>query len=145
LSYGFSLAVLGSVLGIPAFLENFNLESGGQAESLLGATSALFAAGCALGGLFEAWIADRFGRVRTLQMLCALAVISSAIQGGAVHIAMFLIGRFLNGIGVGALLALVPVYMVEISPAATRGLLVGSHGFLIVTGHVSATFYPCAA
>jgi MFS family permease len=72
-------------------------------------------------------------------MLCALAVISSAIQGGAAHIAMFLVGRLFNGVAVGALLALVPVYMVEISPAATRGLLVGSHGFLIVTGHVSAT------
>jgi MFS family permease len=93
-----------------------------------------------MGALFESWTADRFGRVRTLQMLCALAVISSAIQGGAAHIAMFLVGRFLNGVGVGALLALVPVYMVEISPAATRGLLVGSHGFFIVSGHVSTPF-----
>lgn len=105
----------------------------------MGATSALFAGGCAFGALFEVWAADRFGRVRTLRMLCALAVITSAIQGGAAHIAMFLVGRFFNGVAVGALLALVPVYMVEISPAATRGLLVGSHGFLIVTGHVSAT------
>lgn len=92
-----------------------------------------------MGALAEAWTADRFGRVCTLQMLCALAVISSAIQGGAAHIAMFLVGRFLNGVGVGALLALVPVYMVEISSATTRGLLVDSHDFLIVTGHVSAT------
>ncbi|KAH7386664.1 general substrate transporter [Phaeosphaeria sp. MPI-PUGE-AT-0046c] len=144
-SYGFSLAVIGSVLGVPAFLKYFHLESGGNAESLLGATSALFAAGCALGALFESWTADRFGRVRTLQMLCALSVISSAIQGGAAHVAMFLIGRFLNGVGVGALLALVPVYMVEISPAETRGLLVGSHGFLVVTGHALAawTGYGC--
>ncbi|OAL05321.1 general substrate transporter [Phaeosphaeriaceae sp. SRC1lsM3a] len=145
LSYGFSLAVIGSVLGIPAFLKYFSLESGERAESILGATSALFAAGCALGALFESWTADRFGRVRTLQILCALAVISSAIQGGAAHIAMFLVGRFLNGVGVGALLALVPVYMVEISPAATRGLLVGSHGFLVVSGHALAawTGYGC--
>ncbi|KXJ88653.1 general substrate transporter [Microdochium bolleyi] len=139
-SYGFSLAVIGSVLGVPSFLSYFGLVSGANAESLLGATSALFAAGCAFGALFESQAADRYGRIRTLQACCAIAAISSAIQGGSVHVAMFLVGRFFNGIGVGALLALVPVYMVEISPAETRGLLVGSHGFLVVTGHAFAAW-----
>ncbi|KAL3420023.1 hypothetical protein PVAG01_08522 [Phlyctema vagabunda] len=139
-SYGFSLAVIGSVLGLNSFLEYFDLVNSANAQSILGATSALFAAGCAFGALLEIVLADKLGRVRTLQVTCALAVISSAIQGGSVHVAMFLIGRFLNGVGVGALLTLVPVYMVEISPAERRGLLVGSHEFLIVTGHALAAW-----
>lgn len=67
-------------------------------------------------------------------MLC---IISNAIQGGSVHVAMFLVGRLFNGIGVGLMLALVPLYQCEIAPAEARGQMVASHGLLIVSGHVS--------
>jgi len=49
--------------------------------------------GCAI----VAWLADKVGRVRTIQMICVLAVITAIIQGASVHIAMFLVGRFFNG------------------------------------------------
>lgn len=50
---------------------------------------------------------------------------------------MLLVGRFINGIGVGMIDVAVPIYQSEISPAKVRGRMVGSHGFLVVVGYVS--------
>lgn len=55
-------------------------------------------AGGAVGALGTGWIADRFGRRRTLQGLALLAGIASALQTGAVHVSMVLIGRLLVGV-----------------------------------------------
>jgi MFS family permease len=51
-----------------------------------------------IGCIITAWFADRFGRVRAIQLMCALGVISACIQASSVHIAMFLVGRFLGGL-----------------------------------------------
>lgn len=50
---------------------------------------------------------------------------------------MLLVGRFINGIGAGMIDVAVPIYQSEISPAKVRGRMVGSHGFLVVSGMVS--------
>lgn len=50
---------------------------------------------------------------------------------------MLLVGRFFNGIAVGMVDVSVPIYQSEISPPKVRGRMVGSHGFLIVSGYVS--------
>lgn len=92
-----------------------------------------------------AWLADKVGRVRAMQIICVLAIISAAIQGGAVHIAMFLVGRFFNGMAAGMVDVIVPIYQSEVSPAKTRGRMVGTHGFLVVVGYGLAgwTGYGC--
>lgn len=53
---------------------------------------------------------------------------------------MFLVARFLNGIGVGMINVTVPIYQSEISPAQHRGTLVGQHGFMLCVGYVSYLF-----
>lgn len=75
-------------------------------------------------------------------MISLICVVSAAIQTGSVHIAMFLVGRFLNGIGVGMMDVSVPIYQSEVSPARSRGRMVGSHGFLVVVGYVSGDNIP---
>lgn len=134
--------MIGSVLGLPSFYAYFDLDPKGpnaaRTNSILGATSGLFAGGGAIGALILTWLADKVGRVRALQITCALCVLSAAIEGGSVHIIMFLLGRFVSGVGVGLIVTLVPIYQSEISPAEVRGRMVGSHGFLIVTGYVGA-------
>lgn len=62
---------------------------------------------------------------------------SAVLQAASVHIGMLLVGRFINGIGVGMIDVAVPIYQSEISPAKVRGRMVGSHGFLVVVGYVS--------
>lgn len=135
-TFGFCNSSVGSIIGFPSFIQYFDLQpSASHTNSILGAMSGLFAGGSAIGALLLPWLADRFGRVRSLQLIALICIISAAIQAGAVHIAMFLVGRFFSGIGTGLIVTLVPVYMSEISPAKERGLFVGSHGSLIVTGY----------
>lgn len=103
------------------------------------ATNGLYTGGGVIGCLFVPTLLDAFGRKRTIQITTVLCVLSAALQTGSVHIAMLLVARFLNGIGVGMINVTVPIYQSEISPAKMRGRMVGSHGFLLCVGYVSET------
>jgi MFS family permease len=132
-TFGFSNSCIGSVIGFSSFLNYFSLST---SSTLLGALSSLFAAGTAIGALIQAWLSDKLGRVKTLQLACVFCIFGGAIQAGSVHIAMLLVGRFISGFGVGFMATLVPIYQSEIAPPETRGALVGSHGIFILLGYV---------
>jgi predicted MFS family arabinose efflux permease len=59
----------------------------------------LFAGGGMIGCCIVAWLADKVGRTRAIQIICSIAIVAAVIQGASVHIAMFLVGRFFNGMG----------------------------------------------
>lgn len=48
---------------------------------------------------------------------------------------MLLVFRFVNGLGVGMLLVVTPMYLSELSPPQTRGFLVGQHGAFLAIGY----------
>ncbi len=62
------------------------------------------------------------------------------MQAGSVAIAMFLVARFLMGFGAGMVNVITPLFQSEVSPAKTRGRMVGSHGFILCVGYVSFFF-----
>ncbi|KAF9698416.1 hypothetical protein EKO04_003944 [Ascochyta lentis] len=148
-TYGFNSAIIGSVIGLPSFFQYFNLDLEGpnadEGNRIVGASNALYAGGGMVGCLIVPWFANKFGRLRTIQIVALACVITAAIQAGSVHIAMFLTARFFNGVGVGMMDVTVPLYQTEVSPAASRGRMVGSHGFLIVCGYAGAGWvgYGC--
>lgn len=106
----------------------------------------LFCAGGFLGAIFIGWSCDAVGRKNSLWIASPLAIVGGALQAGAVHIAMFLVGRFVGGFAVGKshrscqsnictnriqpgiLIVLVPLFQAEIAPPAARGFLVSQHG-----------------
>ncbi|KAH0837179.1 hypothetical protein AYO21_08164 [Fonsecaea monophora] len=140
-TYGFNSAIMGLVIGLPAFFQYFNISlDDTQGNQITGATNGLYSGGGILGCIFVPWLLDRLGRRRTIQVAAAVAIVSAALQGGSVHIAMFLIARFLNGFAVGMLDTSIPVFQSEISPARQRGRMVGAHGVLIVIGYSCAGF-----
>jgi MFS family permease len=65
-----------------------------------------------------------------------LLALGNALQAGAVHIGMFIAGRYIAGFGAGMVISNTPVYLSEISPAHSRGLLVGLQGNFIVLGYI---------
>ena len=69
-------------------------------------------------------------------MAAILLILGNAIQAGAVHIGMFMAGRYIAGFGAGMIISNTPVYLSEISPAHSRGLLVGLAGNAIVLGYI---------
>ena len=70
-----------------------------------------------------------------------IVTIAAALQAGSVHIAMFLIARVLNGLGAGMIIANTPVYLSEISPAHTRGLLVSAQGICITLAYIVSSAF----
>lgn len=97
-----------------------------------------------IGSLSTAYTADRFGRRMAMFIGAAFAVVGGAMQAGSIHIAMFIVARFLTGIGIGMLLCLVPLYQSELAPPKIRGLLVGTHGIVICVGYSLASWLGVA-
>ncbi|KAL9563120.1 hypothetical protein ACKAV7_012862 [Fusarium commune] len=138
-TYGFNASIMGTVFGLSSFFSYFNLSLTGPeadyANTIIGATNGLFSAGGIIGCLLMTWLADRFGRKRTIQIICCVCVGSVILQAAAVHIAMLLVGRFLNGLGSGMINVITPVYQSEVAPPRIRGRMVGTHGFSLVLGY----------
>ena len=57
---------------------------------------------------------------------------------------MFIVFRVISGIGSGMVFSNTPVYMSEVSPPHTRGLLVGCHGVGTVTSYILASLCALA-
>lgn len=97
---------------------------------------------CLIGAIIQAPISNRYGRKGATAVAAVLLTLGNAIQAGSVHIAMFLVGRYITGFGAGMIISNTPVYMSEISPPHSRGLLVGLQGNCIVIGYILSS---CAA
>ncbi|KAH6980636.1 hypothetical protein BKA56DRAFT_550355 [Ilyonectria sp. MPI-CAGE-AT-0026] len=65
---------------------------------------------------------------------------ASAFTTGSANIAMFLVGRGLQGIGAGMIDTICPLYQSEVSPAHARGEMVGMHAVFLVAGYAGASW-----
>ncbi|OCT46100.1 hypothetical protein CLCR_00414 [Cladophialophora carrionii] len=137
LTYGYNSAIIGAVIGLPSFFQYFNIDiKSGDGSRITGATNGLFAGGGFIGCYLITWLADKVGRKRSIQITSCLCIVAGALQAGSVHIAMFLVARFLMGMGVGMVNVITPLYQSEVSPAHSRGRMVGSHGFVLCVGYL---------
>ena len=129
LTFGYSNAVISNTVGEPGFLSYFNLVTDpAYGNSIEGAINGVFFAGEFFGAVLVMTICDRIGRKKTATVACILSIIGGALQAGSVKIAMFLVARFITGVGIGTVVIVTPIYQAEISPAKSRGLFVGQHG-----------------
>lgn len=97
-------------------------------NGLTGAVVAVYIAGEAVGAIGQSFLGDRLGRIRFMQLLCIIVTIGTTIQTASVNIGMFLAGRAIAGVAVGAMVATVPIYLSEISAPQHRGLIGGISG-----------------
>lgn len=86
--------------------------------------------GAALGGI----PADVYGRKKTLFWIGLSFFISSIGAAIAPDVYLFMLFRFLGGLGIGASSVVAPIYISEIAPAKHRGKLVISFQLNIVLG-----------
>lgn len=127
LIFGFDTAVIsGTTKSLEAV---FSLDANG-----LGFTVAIAAVGTILGAIFTGRLADRYGRKKILFVIGALYIAGALGAALAITHPVFLLFRFLGGVGVGMSSVCAPIYTAEISPAAQRGRLVGLVQFNIVLG-----------
>ncbi|PGH03418.1 hypothetical protein AJ79_07384 [Helicocarpus griseus UAMH5409] len=137
-SYG--MAVISSTIGQPSFYLDFNLAPQGEpgyehTSNLIGAMNGLNSAGSALGCAIISWSADAIGRKRSLQWGTFVMIIGAALCAGSVSMAMFLVSRFIAGVGIGILITGIPMYQAEASAPSSRGFMVSMHGVMFAMGY----------
>ena len=102
----------------------------------LAIASALY--GTVIGALLGGIPAEKMGRKKSLLWIGLFYFISAVGSGIAWDVTSFTFFRFLGGLGVGASSVVAPMYISEIAPAKSRGLLVALYQFNIVFGIVMA-------
>ncbi|KAJ7812899.1 hypothetical protein B0H13DRAFT_2143565 [Mycena leptocephala] len=129
LFYGYDM-----VLSLGSFQHYFGLDKMNPSEKawLNGNIVAILQVGCLFGALGVGSLSSRYGRKPCLLASGVVYIIGSAIQvivglGRTREHALDLLyaGRFLGGIGVGMVTALVPSYVSECTPRAIRGRCTG--------------------
>ena len=99
-----------------------------------GLTVSIALIGTVVGSFFGGIPADRLGRKKTLFWI-AISYLLSALGTALAHDwSLFLVFRFLGGLGVGASSVAAPMYITEISPARSRGKMVALFQFNVVFG-----------
>jgi sugar porter (SP) family MFS transporter len=98
--------------------------------------SALY--GTVLGSLLGSWPTDRFGRKQTLLGIGVLYLISAIGTAFAPEVYIFIVARFIGGLGIGISTVAAPLYISEIAPPQYRGRLAGMFQFNIVFGILMA-------
>jgi MFS family permease len=89
--------IISATLAQPSFLEYFGFLIDTKSNTaLVGATLGVFYAGGFFGTLSMTWVADTYGRKMALSVASIISILSSALLAGSVHIAMFLVFRFLS-------------------------------------------------
>src|SRR3984957_5349371 len=127
LLFGFDTAVINGAI---VFLKNQFSLSDGQTE--IAASSLLL--GCVVGASVAAFTSDRFGRKRVLLAAAALFAVSSLGSALPRDLTQFVIARVIGGLAIGIASTLSPLYIAEISPAKSRGLMVSLNQLAIVIG-----------
>ncbi|KIM82997.1 hypothetical protein PILCRDRAFT_70080 [Piloderma croceum F 1598] len=96
---------------------------------------ALLSAGCFAGALLGVPTADYLGRRGAIFLVSVIFILGVIVQVATTgNLGAFLAGRFVAGLGVGALSALVPLYQGEISPKNLRGAFVSCYQVMITLG-----------
>ncbi|KAL3962781.1 hypothetical protein ACCO45_004304 [Purpureocillium lilacinum] len=116
----YDIGILSTVFVAPGFKDALHHPS----SSETGLITAIFAVG---GWLSYAALAgpvnDRLGRRWAGVAGVAVLSLGAALQAGAVHLAMMIVGRFIAGVGTSVVSTAVPLYLSEISPARHRGAI----------------------
>lgn len=95
--------------------------------------------GAAFGGTFAGRVADTAGRRKVINWAAFLFVIGTTGSALATSMEMMISARVVLGLGVGAVSAVVPLYIGEIAPLPRRGRLVNQNEIMIVTGQLTAS------
>jgi sugar porter (SP) family MFS transporter len=125
--YGFDMGVIAAAL---IFVRtSFGLST--QMEEVL--VSAVLV-GSMIGALVGGTIADRIGRRKTLVWGAILFIAGSILAPLSVNVTMLIIARALLGVAIGFTSVTAPVYVSELAPPQSRGMLIGLYQFALTSG-----------
>ncbi|CAO2658482.1 Nn.00g062050.m01.CDS01 [Neocucurbitaria sp. VM-36] len=141
--FGVDAGIIGGVLVMPDFKREFGLDtkSASAVANISGNLVTTMQAGAVAGALVCSPFADRYGRKPSLLIVAIAGFIGGLMQTVSYgYFVVFYIGRFVEGLGLGAGTMLAPTYVSENAPRAIRGFLVGFFQLFLVAGSMMAYF-----
>jgi len=98
-AYGYAGSIIATTLTQPSFIAHMKLDEASNAESLIGAMNTLYYAGGIFGSFFAGWCSNQYGRKSSVALGNALLLLSGALLTASVNPAMFIVFRFVSGVG----------------------------------------------
>ncbi|TEY50776.1 hypothetical protein BOTCAL_0273g00080 [Botryotinia calthae] len=145
LLFGYDTGVMGSVLALKSFREDFGLPpdskgfGGSKNAQVASNVVSLLTAGCFFGSIAAAFCSDRFGRKHSLMAFSFIFLVGAAVQTSSSHsIGQIYAGRVIAGLGVGGMSSITPVFVTENAPPAIRGRITGMFQEFLVLGSTFA-------
>jgi SP family arabinose:H+ symporter-like MFS transporter len=114
--FGYDTAVISGAIG--SLEQYFDLS-----PTWTGWAGASAIIGCIPGSMVAGFLSDRIGRKKVLVLSASLYFISALWSGLAATFGIFIIARFVGGLGIGISSMVCPTYIAEIAPEKHRGWL----------------------
>ncbi|KAL1848913.1 hypothetical protein VTK73DRAFT_9984 [Phialemonium thermophilum] len=139
---GYDGSLMTSVLAMDHFQKTFHSGTTGPKVSVI---FSLYTVGSMVGAPFAAILSDRFGRKVGMFSGGLTIIVGMIIASTANHIAQFVVGRFVLGVGIAMMTVAAPSYVVEIAPPHWRGRCTGLYNCGYFGGSIpaSAVSYGC--
>jgi sugar porter (SP) family MFS transporter len=90
--------------------------------------------GATIGAISGGVIADRIGRRATLIWAAAIFILGSVLSPLAPNVFVLIVARGIIGIGIGFSSVTAPVYVSELAPPQSRGMLIGLYQLALTLG-----------
>ncbi|KAI1333926.1 putative hexose transport-related protein [Xylariaceae sp. FL0016] len=137
--YGYNQGMFSGLLAMPAFkshMGEYDPFDDNADQTKKGWLTAILELGAWIGTLMSGFVAEaisrKFGVLVATSVFVLGVVIQATAQSGGHDV--ILAGRFITGMGVGALAAIVPIYNSEVAPPEVRGALVALQQLAITFG-----------
>lgn len=135
---GYDTGSIGAVISMSQFEDTI----GTLSPTLVGFTVSLIMLAGAVPSVFAGWLADHQGRLKTILLGTVTFCFGALLQGTAYGLPQFLVGRTIAGLGEGVYLSNMAVYISEISPTKSRGILAGLPQFMSTAG-ICIGYFTC--
>ncbi|KAK7910635.1 hypothetical protein PG985_013116 [Apiospora marii] len=139
---GFLFGIDTGIIGPVTVMDDFKTYVGDPSPTIHGLIVSSILIPAALSSCFAGKVADHLGRSRGIAIGSLVFGLGAALEAASVHIAMFVVGRVVEGIGEGLYLGTLVVYICEVSPPRHRGALTTAPQLLTTLGLVTG-FFTC--
>ena len=90
--------------------------------------------GAMTGAIVGGAVADRIGRRATLVWAAGIFIVGSLLAPLAMNVVVLILARAIIGLGIGFTSVTAPVYVSELAPPESRGMLIGFYQFALTIG-----------
>lgn len=133
--YGYDTGIINSISEMEYVRRTFASNGESFTASEMSILTAILSLGTFFGALTAPLISDTFGRkVAIIFATFVVFIAGNLCQVAASTILLLCIGRFITGLSVGIISAVVPLYQAEASPKYLRGAIISTYQWAITWG-----------